>query len=122
MSTWIYVSLILNIVVLVPIVVLMALQAKIVDDTWGPFTAARGILWSIYFAILVVSTALLFLPIPAFIAALLSVQVIYKITTPFTVGRIGHPVVISNLVISAVHAVTLVTIFSSVNVETFALN
>ena len=122
MSTWIYVSLIMNIVVLVPIVVLMALQAKIVDDTWGPFTAARGILWSIYFAILVVSTALLFLPIPAFIAALLSVQVIYKITTPFTVGRIGHPVVISNLVISAVHAVTLVTIFSSVNVETFALN
>ena len=122
MSTWIYVSLILNIVVLVPIVVLMALQAKIVDDTWGPFTAARGILWSIYFAILVVSTALLFLPIPAFIAALLSVQVIYKITTPFTVGRIGHPVVISNLVISAVHAVTLVTIFSSVNVEMLALN
>lgn len=122
MTTWIYISLILNIVVLVPIVVLMALKAKLVDDTWGPFTAARGILWSIYFAILVVSIALLFLPIPAFIAALLSVQVIYKITTPFTVGRIRHPVVISNLVISAVHAVTLVTIFSRVNVETFTLN
>jgi hypothetical protein len=122
MSTWIYVSLILNIVVLVPIVVLMALQAKIVDDTWGPFTAARGILWSIYFAILVASIALLLLPIPAFVAALLSVQIIYKITTPFTVGRMGHPVVISNLVISAVHAITLVTILSGVNVEMLALH
>jgi hypothetical protein len=116
-----YVSLILNIVVLVPIVVLMALKAKIVDDTWGPFTEARGILWSIYFAILVVSIALLFLPIPAFIAALLSVQVIYKITTPFTVGRIGHPVVISNLVISAVHIATLSSIVSSMGTELVGL-
>jgi len=117
MTTWIYISLILNIVVLVPIVVLMALKAKLVDDTWGLFTAARGILWSIYFAILVVSIALLFLPIAAFVAALLSVQVIYKITTPFTVGRIGHPVVISNLVISVVHIVTLINIVSSVGSE-----
>jgi hypothetical protein len=122
MTTWIYVSLILNIVVLVPIVVLMTVKAKLVDETWGPFTPARGILWSIYFAILAVSIALLFLPIPAFVAALLSTQVIYKITTPFTVGRIGHPVVISNLVISAVHAVTLVTILSGVNVEMLALH
>ncbi len=34
MTTWIYISLILNIVVLVPIVVLMALKTKIVDGTW----------------------------------------------------------------------------------------
>ena len=121
MTTWIYLSLILNIVVLVPIVVLMALKSKIVDDTWGPFTAARGILWSIYVAILVVSIALLFLPIPAFVAALLSVQVIYKITTPFTVGRIGHPVVISNLVISAVHIATLSSIVGSMGTELVGL-
>jgi hypothetical protein len=117
LTALIYVSLILNTVVLVPIVVLMAAKTKLVDDTWGPFTAARGILWSIYFAILVASIALLFLPIPAFVAALLSVQVIYKITTPFTVGRMGHPVVISNLVISAVHIVTLINIVSSVGSE-----
>jgi hypothetical protein len=121
MTTWIYLSLILNIVVLVPIVVLMALKSKIVDDTWGPFTAARGILWSIYVAILVVSIALLFLPIPAFVAALLSVQVIYKITTPFTVGRIGHPVVISNLAISAVHIATLSSIVGSMGTELVGL-
>ena len=121
MTTWIYISLILNIVVLVPIVVLMALKTKIVDDTWGPFTAARGILWSMYFAILVVSIALLFLPIPAFVAALLSVQVIYKITTPFTVGRIGHPVVISNLAISAVHIATLSSIVGSMGTELVGL-
>jgi hypothetical protein len=66
---------------------------------------------SIYFAILVVSVALLFLPAPALVAALLLVQVIYKVTTPFTVGEISHPVVISNLVIAAFHIATLITIF-----------
>jgi hypothetical protein len=39
------------------------------------------------------------------------VQVIYKITTPFTVGRLQNPIVISNLVVAALHSVTLVSIF-----------
>lgn len=112
MNTLIIVSLTLNIVVLVPIVVLMVRKSNIVDEAWGGFTPARGVLLSIYFAILVASVALLFVPVPASVAALLAVQVIYKVTTPFTVGRISNPVVISNLVIAAVHVVTLVSIFS----------
>jgi hypothetical protein len=82
-----------------------------VDKAWGPFTEARGILLSIYFAILVASVVLIFMPAPAFVAALLAVQVIYKVTTPITVGRISNPVVISNLFIAALHVVTLVSIF-----------
>jgi len=40
-------------------------------------------------------------------SALLLVQVIYKITTPFTVGSLENPVVISNLVVAALHLLTL---------------
>jgi hypothetical protein len=114
METLIYVSLLLNVCVLIPIVILMAIKSQIVDQTWGGFTSARGILMSIYLSILVVSMLLLFKPAPAFVAALLLVQVIYKITTPFTVGKFSHPVVISNLVISAVHIATLASIYVTI--------
>ena len=114
METLIYVSLSLNICVLIPIVILMAIKSPIVDQNWGGFTSARGILMSIYLSILVVSVLLLFKPAPAFVAALLLVQVVYKITTPFTVGKFSHPVVISNLVISAAHIATLANIYVTV--------
>lgn len=115
----IYVSLVLNIVVLIPIVVLMAMKSPIVDETWGAFTPARGILMSIYLSILVVSVLLLFKPAPAFVAALLLVQVVYKITTPVTVGKFSHPVVISNLLVSAVHIATLATAYITLGESLF---
>ena len=118
----IYVSLVLNILVLIPIVALMAMKSPIVDETWGGFTPARGILMSIYLSILVVSVFLLFNPAPAFVAALLLVQVVYKLTTPFTVGKLSHPVVISNLVISAVHIATLANIYVTVGERLFQTN
>jgi hypothetical protein len=98
----------------------MVRKSKIVNEAWGEFTPARGILLSIYFAILVASVALLFVPVPASVAALLAVQVVYKVTTPFTVGRISNPVVISNLFIATLHVVTLVSIFSTVGANIFA--
>ena len=117
MQTMIYISLAINIVILVPIVVLMAIKSPLVDTAWGPLTEARAILWSIYIAILVASIFLVFMPIASFVAALLAVQVIYKLTTPFTVGSFRNPVVISNLVIATVHAVTLVSIFSEIGTQ-----
>ena len=112
MKTMIYLSLGLNILVLIPIVVLMAINSPFVDEAWGEFTAARGILMSIYLSILVVSVFLVFRPVPSFVAALLIVQVVYKLTTPFTVGTFLNPVVISNLAISVLHIATLATIFA----------
>jgi hypothetical protein len=114
MNTLIYISLTVNIVVLVPILILMAIKSQIVDHAWGSFTQARGILMSIYFAILVVSIFLVFKPAPSFIFALLLVQVIYKVTTPFTVRSISNPVVISNLLIAALHIVTLASVFPTI--------
>jgi hypothetical protein len=112
MKTMIYLSLGLNILVLIPIVVLMAINSPFVDEAWGEFTDARGILMSIYLSILVVSVFLVFRPVPSFVAALLIVQVVYKLTTPFTVGTFLNPVVISNLAISVLHIATLATIFA----------
>jgi hypothetical protein len=112
MKTMIYLSLGLNILVLIPIVVLMAINSPFVDEAWGEFTAARGILMSIYLSILVVSVFLVFRPAPSFVAALLIVQVVYKLTTPFTVGTFLNPVAISNLAISVLHIATLATIFA----------
>jgi len=121
MNEMIYVSLGLNILVLIPIVILMAIKSPIVDQTWGEFSAARGILMSMYISILFVSVLLMFRPAPAFVAALLLVQVVYKLTTPFTVGTLRHPVVISNLAISAAHIVTLTAIYNALGEQLFQL-
>ncbi|NJK59685.1 MAG: hypothetical protein HC918_04740 [Oscillatoriales cyanobacterium SM2_1_8] len=106
-------SLILNIAVLVPIGIALAVDAPWIASAYGPFTAARGILLSIYIAIGLFSVLLLFVDEPKFVAALLLVQVVYKLTTPITVGTIWNPVVISNLIIAAFHTITLILIFRS---------
>jgi hypothetical protein len=100
-------SLGLNVLALTPIVIGMFAGSPVVDRAWGEFTAARGILASVYFAILVLSIGLLVRTIPVFVVPLLSAQVIYKVTTPFTVGTVFNPVVVSNLAIAALHLVTL---------------
>jgi hypothetical protein len=78
-----------------------------VVHAYGTATAARGILLSVYGAILIVSTVLLLRQEAMLVAPLLLVQVVYKLTTPLTVGSLQNPVVISNIVIAAVHLATL---------------
>lgn len=106
-----YISLVLNIAVLVPVCAGLILNREWVKECYGDWTQARGILLSVYLAIGLVSLGLLFLPDPKFVAALILVQIIYKITTPITVGTVRNPVVMSNLLIAAVHAVTLFLIW-----------
>lgn len=107
MRTMIRLSLFLNIAVLIPVCMGLLADASWVAHGFGAATAARGILLSVYGAILVVSTMLLFRPEAMLVAPLLLVQVIYKLTTPFTVGSFENPVVISNVLIAAVHLATL---------------
>lgn len=111
MRALIIASLSLNIAVLVPVCTSLLLKADWAVSAYGAETPARGILLSIYLAILLCSIGLLFKPLPAMVAALLLVQVIYKVTTPFTVGSLGNPVVISNLAIAAFHSLTLWSIW-----------
>ena len=93
------ISLITNVIVLIPVCLSLLLDAPWTPNGWGEFSPARGIL--------LVSLGLLWWPDPVAVAALLLVQVIYKITTPFTVGSLENPVVISNLVVATVHLLTL---------------
>ncbi len=106
-------SLMLNIVVLAPVCVGLMTNASWARGAYGDATAARGILLSVYLAIGLVSALLLFLHEPKLVAALLLVQVVYKVTTPLTVGTLRNPVVISNLGIAAFHAVTLALIWQA---------
>lgn len=106
------VSLGLNIAVLVPVCAVLILNVTPFVDVWGLTTPARGILLSMYLSILIMSIGLWMLRNPMLVAPLLAMQICYKVTTPITVGTITNPVVISNLVIAIVHAVTLWLVLS----------
>lgn len=111
MKRMIYISLIINVVVLIPVCIGLISDAAWVEHGYGPVSPARGILLSIYIAILLVSLGLLMKPLPLLVAPLLLVQVIYKFTTPFTVGSFANPVVVSNVLVAVVHLLTLWLIF-----------
>jgi hypothetical protein len=103
----IFASLGLNIFVLVPVCFGLLTKADWTVSAYGPDTAARSILLSVYLAILLCSAGLVIKPLPAMVAALLLVQIVYKVTTPLTVGTLANPVVTSNLAIAAFHCITL---------------
>ena len=111
MKKMILASLLTNVAVLIPVCAGLLADASWAADVYGGATAARGILLSVYGAILVVSMGLLFNREPMMVAPLLLVQVLYKFTTPFTVGSFANPVVISNIAIAALHLTTLWLIF-----------
>ena len=106
-------SLTLNILVLAPVTAGLLLSAKWTLPAFGPASPARGILLSIYLAIAAMSALLLASPRAEAVAALLAMQILYKLTTPFTVGTIRNPVVVSNLLIAAFHAATLMSLFGA---------
>jgi hypothetical protein len=110
MPTMITLSLLLNIAVLLPVTGSIIGNAVWVETAYGPPSPARGILLAVYIAILAGSAALLWKPVPAMVAALLLVQIVYKLMTPLTVGSLANPVVLSNLAIAAFHAVTVTLI------------
>lgn len=120
----IVISLLLNIAVLIPVIAVLALSTRRGIDArarfpWGQRTPARDILLSIYVAILVASITLLVavavsgpsLVIESAAVALFAVQIVYKVLTAVTVtDALRNPVVLSNLGIAAVHAVTVATL------------
>ena len=110
----VYLSHLINIAVTGTLVWLFVMQAPSMDSVYGLDTPARRILASVYFAIGIASLLLLGFAaiagvLPFFVhasIALFALQIIYKTATAVAIGT-GHPVVISNLIISAVHAVSL---------------
>ena len=98
------ISLVLNILVLIPVCSGILLKANWAVDSYGIETPARGILLSIYLAILIFSAVLLFKFDPKFVMALLTIQILYKLLSPIMVGTITNPVIISNLFIALFHS------------------
>ncbi|MFM2249299.1 MAG: hypothetical protein RLZZ358_226 [Bacteroidota bacterium] len=98
------ISLILNILVLIPVCSGLLLKANWAMDSYGIETPARGILLSVYLAILIFSALLLFRFDPKFVMALLSVQILYKLLSPILVGTLTNPVIISNIFIALFHS------------------
>lgn len=111
MKKFITLSLLLNIAVLIPVCLGLMANANWTQEGYGTATTARGILLSIYLAILFASCLFLVLRNPGSVAALLLVQVLYKLSTPITVGTLQNPVVLSNLGIAVFHVVTLVVVW-----------
>ena len=107
------ISLVLNLLVLVPVCLGLLLDLDRMIVAFGSFSSARGILLSVYLAITLMSAWLLISFDPKYTVALLLIQVLYKITTPLTVGTFQNPVVISNLAIIIVHTCTLYCIFKN---------
>lgn len=105
-----YVSLTLNALVVFPLTILLLfVKPERMVKVYGPDSDARRILASIYFAIGVASVAAMFRKGEAMIHMAFPIfylQIIYKLTTAFTVG-FSNPVVISNVAISAFHMVTM---------------
>jgi hypothetical protein len=81
------ISLLLNILVLIPVCSGLLLKANWSVDSYGIDTPARGILLSIYLAILIFSAVLL-----------------YKLISPILVATMTNPVIISNIFIALFHA------------------
>lgn len=98
------ISLVLNILVLIPVCSGIVLNASWAVDSYGMESAAQGILLSIYLAILIFSVLLLFKFDSKFVMALLSIQILYKLLSPIMVGTITNPVIISNLFIALFHS------------------
>lgn len=107
------VSLLVNIVIVFPVSVGILLNQPAMTAAFGPQSDARAILASVYLAIGLVSVIMLAGLasknsdlIATMAIGLLSMQVVYKTITILTVG-FASPVVVTNLCVIAVHAVTL---------------
>jgi hypothetical protein len=109
MNTMMITSLILNIVILIPVCLGLITDAKWANTVYGEASPARAILTSVYAAILLVSCVFLIWKDPTAVAALLIVQIVYKVISLATVGSLAHPVVMTNLLVATFHAATLAT-------------
>ena len=107
------VSLVVNVVVLVPVTGVLMADAKRAIETWGVRQPGRQILLAMYLSILILSVGLLIWSDPRMAVGLLLAQTVYKVLSPITVGSFRHPVVLSNLAIAALHAVTIWSVLSA---------
>lgn len=108
-----YISLSINILVLIPVCYGIFVEANWIQSAYGPYSPALSILLSIYLAILSASMYLMLYPNVAEIHTLLALQVVYKFLTYMLVAEsTANPVVLTNLAIAAFHSYTLYSTYN----------
>jgi len=100
-------ALLINIGVLVPVIIGLVKRSRWTIEAYGNDSPSRRILLSIYLSILILSLVLFRWPQQDAIVTLLLLQIVYKMTSPFTVRNWRNPVVISNLLIAGFHLLAL---------------
>ena len=106
-------SLVVNILVLIPVSSGLVLDSNWAIESYGIDSPARGILFAIYLAILIMSCVLLYKFDVKLVMALFTIQVIYKVLSPIMVGTLYNPVLISNLVIALLHSYSIFVLVSN---------
>lgn len=108
----ILISHIVNVIVAGTMCVLLITNNARMTPVYGEPTPARSILASLHGSIAALSLFAIIFPIYSIIIALVlfPLQILYKLSTPITVGRAGHPVVVSNIAISILHLLSLATL------------
>lgn len=111
--TVVLISHVVNVLVAGSVGILLLLNAPGMVAVYGEASPARSILVSVYLAIAITSAFALLFPAYSIMIAkvLFPLQIIYKVSTIVTVGSITHPVVVSNVLISVLHAISLFVIF-----------
>jgi hypothetical protein len=106
------ISHVINVLVAGSMAFLLFIDASNITTVYGEATHARSILTSVYFAIAATSLFALIFPLHSIAIAkvLFPLQILYKLSTLVTVGSFSHPVVLSNILISVFHALSLLVI------------
>jgi hypothetical protein len=117
-AVMIIVSLVGNILCLVPVCSLIVSEVPGFIDAFGPALRARQILLAIYISIIVSSGLLLWLRDERMVATLLFVQIVYKVLSPLTVFSLTNPIVLFNLGFALLHSMTCCLIYKRVRKQT----
>lgn len=102
------IALVLNIVVAIPVVIGLLVQARWTIAVFGQVTPARGLVLAKVLAVTAASILFLFWPLEPAIITLLALQITVGVLQAFTIRVLSNPGVISLLLLSAVHTGLLV--------------
>jgi hypothetical protein len=117
METLPVISLLINIIILIPVCIIILYFEDTASFAYGVNTPSRQILLSMYLSILVFSIFLLVNRIyygksnNVSIISLLTVQIIYKILSVGLVTAPNNPVKWANLIVAIIHMFTVYTMF-----------
>lgn len=96
-----------NVLLFLLICIGMQVNAGWIRVSFGQPSLARSALFSMYAVGLIFSILMLLRFFPTFAVPLLIFNISFAIVVPFTYWNIRHPIIVTHLVLAAVHCVTV---------------